>query len=366
MLCVSFKIYIMTIKSLQINAVELLKSLISTPSISGDEDKTAEILVNFLKDNGVEKINRIKNNVWAVNKFYDESKPTVLFNSHHDTVKVNPGYTRDPFSPDVEGDVLYGLGSNDAGGPAVSLLSTFLYFYGKQDLKYNILVAITAEEENSGPDGLNGILDDVLPEFDFAIVGEPTQMQLAVAEKGLMVLEGFAPGVAGHAARDEGDNAIYNAMKDVAWFQSYEFAKESKVLGKVKMTVTQIEAGKQHNVVPATCKYVLDVRSTEDYTNHEILEVIEKNTISKINARSIRFNPSFIPEDHPVVQAGLKYGRKPYGSPTLSDQAFISQPSLKMGPGDSARSHTADEYIKISEVHEGIELYIKIVGEVIE
>ena len=355
----------MELQSLQKNAVELLKKLIATPSISGEEDKTAEILVNFLEENGVEKVNRILNNVWAVNKFYDENKPTVFFNSHHDTVKVNPGYTRDPFSPDVEDGVLYGLGSNDAGGPAVSLLSTFLYYYNREDLKYNILVAITAEEENSGPNGLNGILEDVLPKFDFAIVGEPTQMQLAIAEKGLMVLEGFAPGLAGHAAREEGDNAIYNAMKDVAWFQSYEFEKESKVLGKVKMTVTQIEAGKQHNVVPATCKYVVDVRSTEKYTNHEILKVIQDNTVSEINARSIRFNPSFIPEDHPIVQAGLKFGRTTYGSPTLSDQAFITQPSLKMGPGDSARSHTADEYIKISEIHEGIELYIKIVGEVV-
>ncbi len=355
----------MTIKSLQNNAVELLKKLISTPSISGDEDKTAVILVDFLKTNGVEKVNRQDNNVWALNKYYDEDKPTVLFNSHHDTVKVNPGYTRDPFSPDVEDGILYGLGSNDAGGPAVSLLSTFLYYYEKQDLKYNIMVAITAEEENSGPHCIVSLLPN-LPDFEFAIVGEPTQMQMAIAEKGLMVLEGFAPGKAGHAAREEGDNAIYNAIKDIAWFQNYEFAKESKVLGKVKMSVTQIEAGKQHNVVPATCKYVVDVRSTEDYTNYEILDVIKKNTVSKINARSIRFNPSFIPEEHPIVQSGLKLGRKPYGSPTLSDQAFISQPSLKMGPGDSARSHTADEYIKISEIHEGIELYIKIVGEVVK
>jgi len=364
MLCVYVKDKIMTIQSLQNNAVELLKKLISTPSISGDEDKTAEILVNFLKENGVEKVNRQDNNVWALNKYYDESKPTVLFNSHHDTVKVNPGYTRDPFSPDIEDGVLYGLGSNDAGGPAVSLLSTFLYFYEKQDLKYNVMVAITAEEENSGPHCIVSLLPN-LPDFEFAIVGEPTQMQMAIAEKGLMVLEGFAPGKAGHAARDEGENAIYNAMKDIAWFQNYEFEKESKVLGKVKMTVTQIEAGKQHNVVPATCKYVVDVRSTEVYTNHEILKVIDDNTISKINARSIRFHPSFIPEEHPIVQAGFKYGRTAYGSPTLSDQAFITQPSLKMGPGDSARSHTADEYIKISEIHEGIELYIKIVGEVI-
>lgn len=355
----------MTIKSLQDNAVELLIKLISTPSISGDEDKTAGIIVDFLKTNGVEKVNRQDNNVWALNKNYDESKPTVLFNSHHDTVRVNPGYTRDPFSPDVEDGILYGLGSNDAGGPAVSLLSTFLYFYEKTDLKYNIMVAITAEEENSGPNCIVSLLPN-LPDFEFAIVGEPTQMQMAIAEKGLMVLEGFAPGKAGHAARDEGDNAIYNAMKDVAWFQNFQFEKESRVLGRVKMTVTQIEAGKQHNVVPATCKYVVDVRSTDVYTNQEILEVIEQNTVSEINARSIRFNPSFIPEEHPIVQSGLKIGRTSYGSPTMSDQAFITQPSLKMGPGDSARSHTADEYIKISEIHEGIELYIQIVGEVVE
>jgi len=354
----------MKISELQNNAVELLKKLISTPSISGSEDKTGDILVVFLEENGVEKVNRQNNNIWAINKFYDKSKPTILFNSHHDTVKVNPGYTRDPFSPDIEGDVLYGLGSNDAGGPVVSLLSTFLYFYKKQDLRYNIMIAITAEEENSGKNGISSLLPH-LPKFDFAIVGEPTQMQLAIAEKGLMVLEGFAPGKAGHAAREEGDNAIYNAMKDVVWFQDFEFSKESKALGKVKMSVTQIEAGKQHNVVPATCKYVVDVRSTDAYSNLEILKVIEENTISEINARSIRFNPSFILEEHPIVQAGIKYGRTTYGSPTLSDQAFISQPSLKVGPGDSARSHTADEYVKISEIHEGIELYIKIVGEVV-
>ncbi|MCK5824623.1 MAG: M20 family metallo-hydrolase [Ichthyobacteriaceae bacterium] len=354
----------MKIETLQYNAVELLKKLIATPSISGDEKITGDILVSFLKENGVENINRQDNNIWALNKFYDKSKPTVLLNSHHDTVKPNSGYTRDPFSPDIEDGILYGLGSNDAGGPAVSLLSTFLYFYNNANLKYNVMVAISAEEENSGPNCIVSLLPN-LPDFEFAIVGEPTQMQMAVAEKGLMVLEGFAPGKAGHAAREEGENAIYNAMKDIAWFQSYQFDKESNVLGKVKMSVTQIEAGKQHNVVPDTCKYVVDVRNTEEYTNQEVYDIINENTVSRIHPRSMRFNPSFISKNHPIVLAGTKLGRTMYGSPTQSDQAFIKQPSLKMGPGDSARSHTANEYIHISEINEGIELYINILSDVI-
>lgn len=354
----------MKVKILQKKAIDLLVRLISTPSISGEEKETGDIIYDFLKKNGVEKVNRLKNNIWATNKYFDSKKPTVLFNSHHDTVKPNTGYTRNPFSPDIEDGVLYGLGSNDAGASVVSLLSVFLWFYDNENLEYNIIVAITAEEENSGKNGISKLLPE-LPDFDFAIVGEPTQMQLAIAEKGLVVLEVYSPGKAGHAARDEGENAIYNAMKDILWFQNYEFEKKSDLLGKVKMTVTQIEAGKQHNVVPASCKFVVDIRSTELYPNNEIIKIIKENTISKINSRSSRFNPSFISTEHPIVQSGLRVGRSTYGSPTLSDQAFITKPSLKMGPGDSARSHTADEYIKVNEIYEGIELYIKIVGNVI-
>jgi acetylornithine deacetylase len=297
-------------------------------------------------------------------QIFQSFKKTILLNSHHDTVKPNKGYTRNPLSPDVEDGKLYGLGSNDAGGCLVSLLATFSYFYSRENLNYNFVLVASAEEENSGPNGLNSMLK-LIPEIDFAIVGEPTLMQLAIAEKGLMVLNCEAKGTAGHAAHGIGDNAIYNAIEDIRWFQTYEFPKVSETLGKVKMTVTQIEAGNQHNVIPSNCKYVVDVRVTDAYSNQEVFEIIQSNVSSEVCPRSLRLNSSSIPKDHPIVQAGLKLGRETYGSPTLSDQAVLNCPSLKLGPGQSLRSHTADEFIYVFEIEEGIDLYIKILEEIV-
>lgn len=339
-------------------ATDLLKSLIATQSFSGEEDRTAELIIEYLEGFGIET-HRIKNNVWASNKHFDSTKPTVLLNSHHDTVKPNKGYTNDPFEPKVEDGKLFGLGSNDAGGCLVSLLSLFAHFYEKENLRYNLVMAATAEEESSGPNGLNSLLKD-LPEISFAVVGEPTQMNLAIAEKGLLVIDGYAPGKAGHAAHENTDNAIYNALDDIQWIRNYQFPKVSEVLGKVKMTVTQINAGEQHNVVPADCHFVIDVRVNENYTTREVFEIIDRHTKSRMEPRSFRLNSSSIPEEHSIVRAGLKLGRTTYGSPTLSDQACLSCPSLKMGPGDSRRSHQADEFIYLDEIREGIEIYIKL------
>jgi len=252
------------------------------------------------------------NNVWAYNKFFDASKPTILLNSHHDTVKPNTGYTRNPFSPDMTDGKLYGLGSNDAGGCLVSLIATFLHFYGQEDLRYNFCIAATAEEEISGTNGLELVIPDLGP-LDFAIVGEPTLMQLAVAERGLMVLDCTAHGKAGHAAREEGDNAIYKALKDIEWFISYRFPKESDEFGAIKMSVTVIHAGSQHNVVPATCEFVVDIRVTDAYRNEEVLDIIREHVTCEVKPRSVRLKPSSIPKDHPVVQAGLALGRTTYG-----------------------------------------------------
>lgn len=344
-------------------ATELLKRLISTPSFSKEESDTAVFLQQFFADNNI-ITNRHKNNIWAVNQHFDKSKPTLLLNSHHDTVKPNNGYTRDPFAPVVEDSKLYGLGSNDAGGPLVSLIATFLHFYDKENLNYNLCFAASAEEEISGDHGIVSILDKI-PEIDAAIVGEPTQMRLAVAEKGLMVLNCTADGISGHAARNEGKNAIYNALEDLQWFQSYQFPEISETLGPVKMTVTEIHAGTQHNVVPDKCDFTVDVRSTDCYNNDDILHIIDQHTKSDIEPRSTRLNPSFMPEEHPINQAGTELGLKKYGSPTLSDQSFLSVPSLKIGPGKSARSHTADEFIYLDEIEEGIETYINLLNIVI-
>lgn len=344
-------------------ATGLLKALIATPSFSKEEHETAELILDFLKNHDIPADRHI-NNIWAVNRHFDPEKPTLLLNSHHDTVKPNPGYTKDPFIPVVEDDRLYGLGSNDAGGALVSLLAVFMHFYGKDNLSWNLVFAASAEEEISGDQGIVSILDKI-PAPDCAIVGEPTQMRMAVAEKGLMVLECNALGRSGHAARDEGENAIYKALHDIEWFRNYRFEKESATLGPVKMTVTMIEAGNQHNVVPSTCTFTVDVRTTDTYTNEEVLEIIEQHTESEIHPRSIRLNPSFIPADHPLVRCGQELGIDTYGSPTLSDQAFMDVPSLKMGPGKSARSHTADEFICLQEIEEGIATYIKLLSLVI-
>lgn len=361
-------------------AIGLLKDLVATPSFSKEEDQTAKLIEKFLHDKSVET-NRHLNNVWAKNNFFDEGKPSILLNSHHDTVKPNKGYTLDPFSAIVKDAKLFGLGSNDAGGCLVSLIATFLYFYSRQDLKYNLVLAATAEEEISGKNGIESLLQQkefvsalglLQPPSQLAgagtcgIVGEPTQMQLAVAERGLMVLDCVAHGKAGHAARAEGENAIYKAMMDIEWIYVYGFEKESELLGPVKMSVTSIETeNKAHNVVPAECRFVVDVRINELYSSEEILETIKKNVQSEVKPRSTRLRSTSIPLDHPLVNAGFALGRTHYGSPTTSDKALMPFPTLKMGPGDSARSHSADEYIFINEITEGIDLYIKLLDQLL-
>ena len=344
-------------------AIDLLKVLIQTPSFSGEEDKTADLILTWLKNSNI-KGRRLKNNIWAVNKYFDPAKPFILINSHHDTVRPNEGYTIDPFVAKVNDGKLYGLGSNDAGGSLVALMATFAHFYEVPNLKYNLILAATAEEENSGKNGLSLLLKE-LPPIAFSVVGEPTGMQLAIAEKGLLVIDGYANGISGHAAHKNTENAIYKALKDINWIKNYEFPKISKTLGKVKMSVTQINAGKQHNIVPADCHFVVDVRINEHYNNREVFEIIEANTDSKMVARSFRLNSSAIPLDHPMVQAGVRLGRETYGSPTLSDQTHLDCPSLKMGPGISARSHSANEYIYLKEITEGIDLYIKMFDEIL-
>jgi acetylornithine deacetylase len=344
-------------------AIDLLKQLITTPSLSKEEDQTADLIQSFFEAKGITTF-RKGNNVWVKSAHFDIGKPTILLNSHHDTVKPNAGYIRNPFSANEEGDQLFGLGSNDAGASLVGLIATFLHFNNRQDLKYNLVLAASAEEEISGKGGVESILSD-LGEIDFAIVGEPTLMHLAVAEKGLMVLDCVAKGISGHAARNEGENAIYKAMKDMEWFRSFKFPKLSNSLGEVKMSVTMVNAGSQHNVVPDECHFVVDVRSTDAYANLEILEIIKANVASHVQARSTRLNPSSIPTDHPIVKAGIALGRKTYGSPTMSDQALMPYPSLKLGIGDSARSHTADEFVYTYEIKEGIELYIQLLQAIL-
>ncbi|MHB1105583.1 MAG: M20 family metallo-hydrolase [Lutibacter sp.] len=351
------------INQLKKEALALLKNLIATQSFSGEENETALLIMQWFSNHNV-RFESDKHNVWAKNKYFDASKKTILLNSHHDTVKPNKGYTKDPYNPEVFDGKLYGLGSNDAGGSLVSLLATFTYFYDRIDLNYNVVIVASAEEESSGMNGLNSMLQ-IIPSIDFAIIGEPTLMQLAIAEKGLLVLDCEAKGTSGHAAHGIGDNAIYKAIEDIHWFQNFEFSKESEMLGKVKMTVTQINAGIQHNVIPATCNFVVDVRVTDAYSNQEVLDIVKSKVKCEVKARSLRLNSSSIPKNHPIVKAGIKLGRKTYGSPTLSDQAVLSCPSLKLGPGDSFRSHTADEFIYVSEIEEGIELYIKILKEIL-
>lgn len=351
------------IEKLQKDSFELLKQLIRIQSFSKEEDKTADAIEQFLQQRGIKTYRKL-NNIWAYNKHFDAAKPTLLLNSHHDTVKPNSGYTRDPYDAAVEDGRLYGLGSNDAGGCLVALVGTFLYFYEREDLNYNICLATTAEEEISGNNGLELVLPD-LGELEFAIVGEPTQMNLAIAERGLLVLDCTVTGKAGHAAREEGENAIYKALKDIEWFRNYQFSKVSEVFGPLKMTVTIINAGSQHNVVPATCTFTVDVRVTDAYTNEEVLKIIRTNVDCEVKPRSIRLKPSSIDKNHPLVQAGIALGRTTYGSPTTSDQALLSIPSVKVGPGDSGRSHMADEFIYVDEVSEGIELYIKMLEPVI-
>ncbi len=338
--------------------IELLKLLISTPSFSKEEKKAAKIMRDFFKSEKI-PFKTKQNNTWAFNRHFSEGKPTLLLNSHIDTVRPAKGYTLDPFTPVEKGDKLFGLGSNDAGGPLVSLLATFIHFFEHEDLPFNIIFAATAEEEISGRQGLEIVLHEIAP-VEFAIVGEPTQMELAIAEKGLLVLDCYANGKSGHAARNEGENALYKALDDINKLRNYKFEQVSEVLGEVKVSVTQIEAGTQHNVVPDVCHFVVDVRTNEHYPNKAALEIIDELIDSEVRPRSLRLNSSGINEIHPFAKRVINMGIRIYGSPTTSDQAIMPFPSVKMGPGDSARSHTADEYIHKSEIFAGINRYIEI------
>ncbi len=355
----------MEISKLQNKAIKLLQDLIETQSFSSEEEGTATLLENWLQEFEI-PFNRSGNNVWAVNKHFDHEKPTLLLNSHHDTVKPNSAYTRDPFTATIEEGKLFGLGSNDAGGCLVSLLATFSYFFEAQDLNFNLLFAGTAEEEINGKNGIASLLP-LIPKIDVAIVGEPTLMQMAVAEKGLVVFDAKVKGTPSHSAHPNNDSAIYNCISVLDWFRNFKFEKVSEALGEVKLTVTQINAGSQHNVVPASVDLVIDVRVNDRYSNVEVAEILEKNApVDEIIPRSLRLNSSSISLEHPLVVAGSGLGMSTYGSPTLSDQAMLSCPSLKLGPGDSTRSHSADEFIYVKEIEEGIEMYISLLQQALK
>lgn len=350
-------------EELKLEALEFLKKLISIKSYSREEEGTARLFEALFLEKGI-NYSKLKNNVWVKNKYFDPKKPTILLNSHHDTVKPNAGYTKNPHEPLIEDGKLYGLGSNDAGGPLVSLLAAFLYFYERSNMKYNFIFLASAEEEISGPNGV-ALVKEQLGDIDFAIVGEPTLMDAAVAEKGLIVVDCEAKGQAGHAAREEGVNAISIALEDINWINNYTFPKVSDTLGVVKMSVTLINAGTQHNVVPDRCSFVIDIRVTDAYSNKEVIQILKENLKSEVTPRSLRLNSSSISVDHPFVRASKKYETNTYGSPTMSDQALMPWLSVKMGPGDSARSHSADEYIYINEISKGIEKYVSILEELV-
>jgi len=344
-------------------ALSLLQDLIAIQSFSSEEAGTAGRIEQWFTHHAI-PFSRENNNIYAFNKNFLEGKPTLLLNSHHDTVKPNSAYTKDPFHPHIEDGKLFGLGSNDAGGPLVSLMALFTHYYEHPNPKYNLIIAATAEEESSGPLGLNSLLK-TLPHIDVAIVGEPTLMQLAVAEKGLVVFDAVISGTASHAAHPNTDNPIMKLPEVINWFNTFTFKKESEVLGPVKITVTQVSAGKQHNVVPADVHLVIDVRVNDCYSNQEIVALLQEEAPCTLTPRSTNLNSSSIPITHELVQAGIGLGREPYGSPTLSDQAKLSCPSLKLGPGDSTRSHTANEYIHVSEIEEGIFIYINLLNEIL-
>lgn len=354
------------------NAIGLLQQLIAIPSLSKAENKTADCIEDFLNGKGV-IVFRLMNNVWACNKNFDAAKPTILLNSHHDTVPANAAYTRDPHQASIEGNELFGLGSTDAGASLVSLMAAFLYFYDAENLPYNIVFAASAEEEISGRDGIEKLFADVTftkhfkhPD-SFAIVGEPTQLELAIAEKGLLVLDCIATGKAGHAARDEGENAIYKAVDAINWFRNFQFEKISPVLGPVKMTVTALHTQNMaHNIIPAACSFVTDIRVNELYTHEEILDIIKSNVTLDVTPRSTRLRSSSIDINHPVIQSGLSLGKTTYGSPTTSDKALMPLPSLKCGPGFSGQSHIANEFVAVSDIEEGIGFYISLLETTFE
>ena len=346
------------IPTLTSEAVGLLKSLISIPSVSRDEARAADCLQQYIEQQGMQT-GRKGNNVWCLAPGFDLKRPTLLLNSHIDTVKPVQGWRKDPFTPRLEPNgKLYGLGSNDAGASVVSLLQAFLTL-SRTTQKYNLIYLASCEEEVSGREGIESVLPQ-LPPVSFALVGEPTEMQPAIAEKGLMVLDVTATGRSGHAARDEGDNAIYKVLEDIAWFRDYRFERVSPLLGPVKMSVTMVNAGTQHNVVPDRCTFVVDIRSNECYTNEELFEEIKKHIHCQSQARSFRLGSSHVPPEHPLVRRAVALGRTPFGSPTLSDQALMPFPSMKMGPGKSSRSHTADEFIFVREIEEAIGLYLEL------
>ncbi|HNO47588.1 MAG TPA: M20 family metallo-hydrolase [Chitinophagales bacterium] len=350
-------------KTIDTKITKLLCDLIETPSLSRNEEDAAIVMRKFLKKEKIPFEIRA-NNTWAKNKHFNFLKPTILLNSHIDTVKPVSGWTKEPYKAIFESDKLYGLGVNDAGAALVCLLGTFLHFYEQEELNYNFIFAATAEEEISGKNGIE-LISDIVNSCSLAIVGEPTEMELAVAEKGLMVVDAEVKGKSGHAARNEGVNAIYATLKDLDWIENYQFKKINPYLGPVKCTVTMINAGTQHNVIPDSCKYVIDIRTTPEYSHEQVLEVLGDNLKATIVARSTRLNPSSINSEHDIVKAANKLGINTFGSATLSDQALIAIPSVKIGPGKSERSHTADEFIYVREIEEGLATYVKLLSQLV-
>lgn len=348
----------MEYKEYTFDAVELLKQLIAIPSVSREEQQAADLLEQTMKQWGL-NCQREANNIWVVDPHFDDNRPTLLLNAHIDTVKPVSSWTYNPFVPVVEDDVLYGLGSNDCGGGLVSLLQVYRLM-AERPRSYNFVYLASAEEEVSGNKGISLVLP-LLPKIDVAIVGEPTGMLPAIAEKGLMVIDGYAYGTSGHAARNEGVNAIYEALDDLVWLRDYRFRRESPLLGPTKMSVTVVEAGTQHNVVPDKLHFIIDVRTNEYYRNEYVFEFLRRHMRKcELKARSFRLHSSSIPENHPLIERCLAMGMKPFGSPTLSDQALMPFPSFKLGPGDSARSHAANEFIRISEIEKAIETYVEL------
>jgi acetylornithine deacetylase len=353
---------IMTTEELTQEAVSLLQKLIATPSVSRDETKAADIMQEAMESYGFTPT-RVGNNLWILSKDWSDNRPTLLLNAHIDTVKPVASWTRDPFAPTIEDDTLYGLGSNDCGGGLVSLLQVFRELVNSRiALPYNLVYLASCEEEVSGINGIRSVIDR-LPKIDVAIVGEPTGMQPAVAEKGLMVIDMTAHGKSGHAARGEGINAIYEALDDMCWIRNYKYQKVSDFLGPTVMNLTVVNSGTQHNVIPDECKMIVDVRTNENYDNEEVFRFIDEHTKSDCKARSYHLRSSKISLDHPLVKRCVAMGKKPFGSPTLSDQALMPWESFKLGPGESSRSHSADEFIKISEIRDAIETYIQLINK---
>ena len=353
---------IMTTEELTQEAVSLLQKLIATPSVSRDESKAADIMQEAMESYGFTPT-RIGNNIWIQSRDWSDNRPTLLLNAHIDTVKPVASWTRDPFAPTIEDDTLYGLGSNDCGGGLVSLLQVFRELVNSnKPLPYNLVYPASCEEEVSGINGIRSVIDK-LPKIDVAIVGEPTGMQPAVAEKGLMVIDMTAHGKSGHAARGEGINAIYEALDDMCWIRNYKYQKVSDFLGPTVMNLTVVNSGTQHNVIPDECKMIVDVRTNENYDNEEVFRFIDEHTKSDCKARSYHLRSSKISLDHPLVKRCVAMGKKPFGSPTLSDQALMPWESFKLGPGESSRSHSANEFIRISEIRDAIETYIHLIAD---